>query len=65
MQVDLVIKKFEEVAKKKRQGVPPKPPVDLPTCKALPILGTLSQDSIRRDTAKAAEEKRLMEDAEK
>ena len=41
------------------------PPVDLPTRKSLPILGTLSPDIIRRDRNRAAEEKKLVQEAEK
>ena len=41
------------------------PPVDLPTRKSLPILGTLSPDIIRRDKNRAAEEKKLVQEAEK
>ena len=40
-------------------------PVDLPTRKSLPILGTLSPDIIRRDRNRAAEEKNLVQEAEK
>lgn len=41
------------------------PPVDLPTRKSLPILGTLSPDIIKRDRNRAAEEKKLVQEAEK
>jgi len=45
--------------------IPAKPLMDLPTQKALPMLGTLSPNIIRRDAEKAADEKELIEAAEK
>ena len=48
----------------KRQ-IPPKPPVDLPKRKPLPVLGTLSPNIVCRDAERAAEEIKLIESAEK
>lgn len=51
--------------KHRKREIPPKPLVDLPTRKSLPILGSLSPDIVRHDAAKAKEEIKLMEAAEK
>ena len=40
-------------------------PVDLPTRKSLPILGSLSPDIVRHDAAKAKDEIKLTKAAEK
>ena len=53
------------IKKHKGRTIPTKPPVDLPTRKDLPILGSLSPDIIRLDAEKAKEEMELMEAAEK
>ena len=53
------------IKKHKGHTIPTKPPVNLPTRKDLPILGSLSPDIIRLDTEKAKEEIELMEAAEK
>ena len=53
------------IKKHRKQEILPKPPVDLPTRKYLPILGSLSPDIVRRNTSNAKEEIKLMEAAEK
>ena len=53
------------IQKHKTRKIPKKPPIDYPTRKELPILGTLSPDIIRHDAEKAAKEIELMKEAEK
>ena len=53
------------IKKHSKRQIPPKPPVDLPKRKSLPVLGTLSPDIVRRDAERAAEEIKLIESAEK
>jgi hypothetical protein len=53
------------IKKHRKRQIPPKPPVDLPTRKPLPVLGTLFPDIVRRDAERAAEEIKLIESAEK
>ena len=62
---ELVLHLKDDIIKKHVKRVAPEmPPVDLPTRKALPVLGTLSPDIIRLDATKAKEEKKLIEAAE-
>lgn len=53
------------IQKHKGRKIPKKPPVDLPTRKDLPIVGSLSPDIVRLDAKKTKEEIKLMEAAEK
>ena len=51
--------------KHKTRKIPKKPPIDYPTRKELPVLGTLSPDIIRLDAVRAAKEIDLIKSAEK
>ena len=53
------------ITKHKNRRIPKKPPVDLPTRKPLPVLGTLTPDILLLDAEKAAKEIELMKEAEK
>ena len=52
------------IRKHAKRVAPEMSPVDLPTRKALTVLGTLSPDIIRLDATKAKEEKKLIEATE-
>lgn len=53
------------IKKHKTRKIPKKPPIDYPTRKELPVLGTLSPDIIRLDAVRAAKEIDLIKSAEK